>query len=123
MLTSIGVKNLSVPGVIVLGISNYIDSHQSNDLKGYAAANATLYAKEFTQVVSDNVMAVIPDLKNSEKIVPPHIDPILPQFPPHRYSSYGTTVLLVIPTANESKRRLLQDIFTEQAPENVILRT
>ena len=122
MLTSLGV-NLSIPRVVVLGVSNNVDSHQSNDLKGYTAAYATLYAKEFTQMVSDNVMLIIPNLKNSEKVVPPHNDPILPRFPPHRFPSYGNTVLLVIPTANESKRRLLEDSFIEQAPENVVLRT
>jgi hypothetical protein len=123
MLTSAGVKGLSIPGIIVLGVSNYANSHKSNDLKGYAAANATLYAKEFTKVVSDNAMTVIPDLKDSENVVPPHTNPILSRFQPHRYPSYGNTVLLVIPTANESKRRLLKDTFTEKAPDGVILRT
>lgn len=123
MLTFIGVENLSIPIVVVLGVCNNVAAHKSNGLKEYAAAHATLYAKEFTKVVSDNVMLIIPNLKNSENVVPPRTDPILPQFPPYRYPSYGNTVLLVIPTANKSKRRLLEDAFMEQAPDNMVLRT
>jgi len=123
MLTSIGLKTLSIPRVTVIGVSNNVDSDQNNGLKGYAAANATLYAKEFTQLVSDNVMFIVPDVKNSEKVVPPHTNPILPRFQPHRYPSYGNTILLVIPTANEFKRKLLEDTFIAQTPDNVALRT
>jgi non-canonical (house-cleaning) NTP pyrophosphatase len=68
-------------------------------------------------------MSSDPDLEGTEKIVPPHMDLRLPPFQLHQYPSHGNAVLLVIPTENESKRRLLQEAFRERAPNNVIVHT
>lgn len=73
--------------------------------------------------MTDNLMNSVPDLKGTEKIVPPHMDPRLPPFQLHQYPSHGNAVLLVIPTENESKRRLLQEAFRERAPNDVIVHT
>lgn len=69
------------------------------------------------------LMDSVPDLKGTEKIVPPHMVPMLPPFQLHQYPSYGNAVLLVIPTENESKRRLLQEAFRERARKDVIVHT
>ena len=113
--------NLQIPIIVILGISNCVDSSESDVWKQYAAANAASYGKEFIQVMTNNLMSSVPDLKSTEKVVPPYMDPKLPPFQLHQYPSYGNAVLLVIPTENESKKRLLQETFKERAPNDVIV--
>jgi hypothetical protein len=113
--------NLQIPIIVILGISNCVASSESDVWKRYAAANAASYGKEFIQVMTNNLMSSDPDLEGTEKIVPPHMDLRLPPFQHHQYPSHGNAVLLVIPTENESKGRLLQEAFRERAPNNVIV--
>jgi len=51
------------------------------------------------------------------------MDPKLPPFQFHQYPSHGNAVLLVIPTENDSKKRLLQEAFRERAPHGVTVHT
>jgi non-canonical (house-cleaning) NTP pyrophosphatase len=51
------------------------------------------------------------------------MNPGLPPFQSHQYPSYGNAVLLVIPTKNEFKTRVLEEAFRQQAPSDVILHT
>jgi non-canonical (house-cleaning) NTP pyrophosphatase len=73
--------------------------------------------------MTNNLVNPVPNLEGTEKTVPPHMDPRLPLFQHHQYPSHGNAVLLVIPTENEPKRRLLQEAFRERAPNNVIVHT
>lgn len=73
--------------------------------------------------MTNNLMNSAPDLEGAEKILPPHMDPRLPPFQLHQYPSHGNAVLLLIPTENESKWRLLQEAFRERAPNDVIVYT
>jgi non-canonical (house-cleaning) NTP pyrophosphatase len=74
--------------------------------------------------MANDTIVPIADLKCSERIVPPIKGPPVLPFQLHQYPLYGNATLLVIPTANESKRRLLQDMFTERAtPHNVTMHT
>jgi len=119
-----GLKNLPIDVMVILGVSKYVDSCGSGaeNSEEYAAANAASYAKELIRgVVADDLTNSIPNLKGTEIIVPPHPDLRLPQFESHQYPSYGNVVLLVIPTENESKGRLLREAFREQTPEGVIV--
>lgn len=99
-----------------------MDSPQSNAWKNYAAANAASYAKEVIQVMGNDLRSCIEDIEGTEVIVPPpHTNPRLPPFQPHQYLSHGNAVLLVIPTENKPKVRLLQEAFRERAPNGVIV--
>jgi non-canonical (house-cleaning) NTP pyrophosphatase len=115
--------NLQIPIIVILGISNCVNSSENDAWTGYAAANAASYGKEFIQVMTSNLMNSVSDLEGTEKIVPPHMDLRLPPFQFHQYPSYGNAVLLLIPTENESKRRLLQEAFRERAPNDMIVHT
>jgi non-canonical (house-cleaning) NTP pyrophosphatase len=119
--TLAGLTNLQIPVIVILGISDCVDSSERDIWKWYAAANAASYGKEFIQVMMNNLKDNVPDLEGTEKIVPPHMDPRLPPFQIHQYPSHGNAVLLVIPTDNESKRRLLQESFIERAPNDMIV--
>ena len=57
----------------------------------------------------------------TEEVVPPQVNPSLPRFQRHQYPSYGSAVLLVIPTENKGKRRTLEEVFRERAPKNVVV--
>lgn len=113
--------NPQIPITFILGISNCADSSENDNWKRYAAVNAVSYGMELIQVMTNSLMNSISDLKGTEKTVPPPIDPVLPPFQPHQYPSYGNAVLLVIPTENEFKRRLLQETFRERAPNDVTI--
>jgi len=65
----------------------------------------------------------VPDLKGTETIIPPHVDPRLPPFQPHRYPHCGDAVSLVIPTPNKSKGKTLQEAFRERAPDGIVAHT
>ena len=68
----------------------------------------------------NNLVRSVDDMTETEKIVPPpQVNPSLPPFQRHQYPSYGSAVLLVIPTENKGKRRMLEEAFRERAPENV----
>jgi len=73
--------------------------------------------------MTDNLANGVPDLEGTEMIVPPHMNPRLPPFQHHQYPHHGNAVLLVIPTANESKGRLLQEAFSMRKPDGMIIHT
>ncbi|KAH0547676.1 hypothetical protein FGG08_000165 [Glutinoglossum americanum] len=98
-------------------------SREGDTWKRYAAANAVSYAKEIIQVMASNLMNSVRGLEGTEEIVPPPMDPRLPPFQPHQYPSHGNAVLLVIPTKNEFKRRVLQQAFRQRVPSDVVLHT
>lgn len=117
-----GFKRFPVPVVAILGISKCIESPKNNTSKRYAAANATAYAKELLQVMRNNLVRSVDDMTDTEKIVPPpQVNPSLSPFQRHQYPSYGSAVLLVIPTENKNKRRMLEEAFRERAPKNVVV--
>jgi len=70
----------------------------------------------------NNLVRSVDDMTGTEKIVPPpQVNPSLPPFQRHQYPSCGSAVLLVIPTENKGKRRMLEEAFRERAPKNVVV--
>ncbi|KAH0565180.1 hypothetical protein GP486_001426 [Trichoglossum hirsutum] len=119
-----GLASLKVVAPVVLGVTSHVDSRESGDTwKRYAAANAASYTKEIIHVMGNNLMSSVQNLRGKEKVVPPPVEPKLPPFEPHRYPNHGNAILLVIPTENEFKKRVLQEAFREQAPRGVDLHT
>lgn len=116
-------KNLPIATIFVLGASHRKDSRDIDIWKRYAAANAASFAKEFIQVMMNGLVNSIPDLRGTEKIVPPYTDPNLPPFKSYQYPSHGDAVLLVIPTENKSKTNLLEEEFRERAINDVVVHT
>src|SRR5205809_514790 len=103
--------------VSILGVSRCEQSSERNQWKSYAAANAASYAKEIIKVMGSGLMSNVKDIAGTETIVPPHhMHPRLPPFQSHQYINNGNTVLLVIPTENESKKRLLEGAFRARMP-------
>lgn len=61
--------------------------------------------------------------KNTETIVPPFKDPVLPRFPQHDYPSHGINTLLLTPTQNKFKTKLFRETFERQLPKGQTLQT
>ncbi|KAI9783531.1 MAG: hypothetical protein M1839_003701 [Geoglossum umbratile] len=118
-----GLTNLPIAAPVILGVTNYADSHENDTWKRYAAANAASYTKEIIQAITGNLMKSVQDLEGTEGIIPPPTDFKLPPFQTHQYPIHGNAVLLVIPTKNEFKRRALQEAFRRRVPGTVILHT
>lgn len=112
-------ESLPVDVVIILAASRYDGSSDSPE--EYAAANAASYAKELIRGMSDGLTNSIANLRGTETIVPPHLDTKVPPFEPQQFPRHGEAVLLVIPTANESKGRLLRGAFENQKPKDVVM--
>jgi hypothetical protein len=71
--------------------------------------------------MSDGLTKSIDSLRGTETVVPPKINIEIPIFEPQQFPHHGDAVLLVIPTANKSKRTLLESGLRKQNPEEVIL--
>jgi hypothetical protein len=112
-------ENLPVHVVIILAAGRYDGSSDSPE--EYAAANAASYAKELIRGMSDGLTNSITGLRGTETIVPPHLDIKVPLFEPQQFPRHGEAVLLVIPTANKSKGRLLREAFENQKPKDVVM--
>jgi hypothetical protein len=109
-------ENLPVDVVIILAADGSSDSPEE-----YAAANAASYAKELIRGMPDGLINSIASLMGTETIVPPHLDIKVPPFEPQQFPRYGEAVLLVIPTVNKSKGRLLREAFENQKPKDVVM--
>ncbi|KAJ3454405.1 hypothetical protein MRS44_018299 [Fusarium solani] len=113
-------KSISADIVLVLAASKFTKS--SDDSDQYAAANVASYAKELIRgAMEDKLANSIPSLRGTEGIVAPRVNLTLPPFEVHQFTRYGNAVLLVIPTANKSKARLLRDTFAKQRPKDVVM--
>lgn len=112
-------ENLTVDVVTILIASRYADSNDSAE--EYAAVNAASFAKELIRGMSDRLANSIAGLRGTETVVPPYLDSEVPPFEPQQFSRHGDAVLLVIPTANKSKGKLLVDGLKKQKPEGVVL--
>jgi non-canonical (house-cleaning) NTP pyrophosphatase len=112
-------ENLSVDVVIILAVGRYAGSGDSPE--EYAAANAASYAKELIRGMSDGLNKSIESLRGTETIVPPRQDIEVPSFEPQQFPRHGEAVLLVIPTANMSKVRLLREAFERQKPRDAVV--
>jgi non-canonical (house-cleaning) NTP pyrophosphatase len=110
-------------GPKILGVTSYDGSHERKHWKRYAAATAASYVKEFLRVIALDLMSSVQELRGTEKAVPPPADPELPPFQHHKYPSHGDAVLLVIPTENEFKKKVLQETFRQKTPSGVTLHT
>jgi len=99
--------------VIILAASKYADSSETSE--EYAAANAASYAKELIRgFTMDDLTNSIASIRGTETIVPPLMEPKVPPFEAHQFPRHGNAILLVIPTANESKGRLIRKAFEGQ---------
>jgi non-canonical (house-cleaning) NTP pyrophosphatase len=87
----------------------------------YSVKNAVSYAKELIQGLSDGLTRSLASVTGTERVVPPILDIKVPPFAPQQFPRHGDAVLLVIPTANKSKVKLLEDGFKKQKPNNVVL--
>jgi non-canonical (house-cleaning) NTP pyrophosphatase len=87
----------------------------------YDAALAASYAKELLHGMSDRLTNCIEDLRGTEFVVPPNLDVKVPLFEPRQLPRHGEAILLVIPTANESKARLLREVCERQKPKDVAM--
>ena len=112
-------ENLTADVVTILTAGRYADSNDSAE--EYAAANAASLTKELIQGMSDGLTKSISSLRGSETIVPPNLDIEVTTFAPQQFPRHGDAVLLVIPTANKSKGKLLGDGFQRQKPKGVVL--
>lgn len=112
-------KNFPVDVVIILAAGRCDGSSAS--LEEYAAANTASYAKELIRGMSDGLTNSIASLRETETIVPPHLDIKVPPFEPQQFPRHGEAVLLVIPTINESKGRFLRKAFEKQKPKGVVM--
>ena len=74
------------------------------------------YAKEVINVMSNGLGRNIQQMANTEHTVPPYSVSLLEQFPSDKYQGKGRNVLLVIPTENEFKTRVLESFFRRNAP-------
>jgi len=97
------------------------NASSSDSTKEYAAANAASYAKELILGLSDGLTNCIAGLTGTETVVPPYRDIEVPPFEPQQLPQYGDAILLVIPTANKSKGRLLREGCEKQKPKDVVM--
>jgi hypothetical protein len=111
--------DLAVDGVIILTTGRHAGS--SDSMEEYDAALAASYAKELLQGMSDGLTNRIEDLRGTEFVVPPNLDIKVPLFEPLQLPRHGEAILLVIPTANESKARLLREVCERQKPKDVVM--
>lgn len=109
------VGNLAVDIVFILTTGS------SESMEKYAAANAASYAKELLKSMSNGLTKNIEDLRGTESVVPPNLDIKIPLFEPRQLCRHGEAILLVIPTANEFKTKLLQEICERQKPKDAIM--
>ena len=71
---------------------------------------------EGLQLRDQKLVRSIEQMENTERVVPPPSPvPTLRPFPAYRHSKSGNEVLLVVPTENEFKSELLQDVLNKQA--------
>jgi non-canonical (house-cleaning) NTP pyrophosphatase len=113
-------NDLLIDVVVVLAVSKYTDLSESSE--EYAAANAASYAKELIRgIMMDDLTSSISSLRGTEAVVPPNLDIKVPPFEPQQLPRHGEAVLLVIPTANKSKGRLLLEGCEKQKPKDVIM--
>jgi non-canonical (house-cleaning) NTP pyrophosphatase len=111
-------KSSRVSSTIVLGVP------RDEDRENCIATSVVSYAQEVIKLSTMQYLRkTLCELKGTEAVVPPFMDPDIPRFESHRYPLHGTAVLLVIPTANKQKERILCDHFREQAPTAVNLHT
>jgi len=69
------------------------------------------------------LMSSIASLKYTETIVPPpRKGPSIPPFDSYHFPRHGDAVLLVIPTANKQKTRILVEAFEKQKPPGTTIR-
>ena len=112
-------ENFTVDVVTILTVERYASS--SDGTEKYAAANALSYAKELIRGMSDGLTNSIASLRGTETVVLPNPDIKVPPFEPQQLPRHGEAVLLVIPTANKSKGRLLREGCENQKPKDVIM--
>jgi non-canonical (house-cleaning) NTP pyrophosphatase len=91
-------------------------SAENDPLNASSSQNVALYVKELILLIADPSVETIPCLKGTEKMIPARkLSQSLP-FPRHQYQSHGNAVLLVIPTANEKKKAILEKSVIARAP-------
>ncbi len=61
--------------------------------------------------------------RDQERLVPAGSTPEIPPFERYQFPKYGDVVLLVIPTANPEKRRIIGDWVAKQATQNMKIHT
>lgn len=105
--------------VTIHTVGSYADSNDSAEI--YAAASAASFTKELIRGMSDGLMNSIAGLRGTESVVPPDLEIEVPPFEPQQYPRYGNAVLLVIPTANKSKGKLLEEGFKKQRAKDVVM--
>jgi len=108
-----------VQAVMIHGISERASSGQSGSgqWREYAAANAVSYVRQIVVGMGyEGLGSSKTDVEAKGSVIPSLGVPILPGFGRHRYRSYGNDVLLVIPTANKGKVKLLKEAFGNQSP-------
>lgn len=114
------IENLIIDVVTILTAGRYTDSN--NRTEEYAAALlAASFAKELIQSLSNGLTNSISSLTGTESVIPPNLEIEVPSFESQQFPRHGDSVLLVIPTANKSKGKLLEDGFKKQKPEDVVL--
>jgi non-canonical (house-cleaning) NTP pyrophosphatase len=87
----------------------------------HAAANAASYAKELIQSMSDGLTSTVAGIRGTESLVPPALEIKVPPFEPTQLRQHGKAVLLVIPTANQSKGKLLREGCEKKKPIGTLM--
>lgn len=55
--------------------------------------------------------------RNQEHIIPPEPSLEIPRFQGYQFPQYGDAILLVIPTGNPEKKRIIEEWMAKQAPQ------
>jgi hypothetical protein len=122
-------KSLSVTSVTILGVKHKQVSPEDNessrkDEESSIAACVASYTLELIRLSTmQHLRKTVSNIRKTETIVPPFMEPDMPQFESHQYPLSGKAVLLVIPTANKLKEKILLDGFREKVPNGVDLHT
>jgi len=108
----------------VVALGGMSRNHASNRVKRYLARATSSYVMELLHGVAKTGLGrTIEEMKKTETVVPSYAIPSVPPFPTCNFPQYGHKTLLMIPTANKSKRELIQKSLVEQKPPNVTLHT
>ncbi|KAF2002633.1 hypothetical protein P154DRAFT_130860 [Amniculicola lignicola CBS 123094] len=100
-----------------------LDQDISVDMPQGSSANDVANVKEHTENNPKSATNTAEAFENTEMIVPSFKDPVLPPFPHHQYPSFGSNILLLTPTQNKFKTKLLRETFENQIPKGQILHT
>ena len=110
-----GFKDDKLATAVILGV-NSVRLAKNDPLDANSSQNAASYVKELIILIGDSSVRTMPCLMGTEKVVPARQVSQLPPFPRYQYQTRGNTVLLVISTANESKKAILEEYIMACAP-------